>query len=127
MPIPDIDLRPPERRARDEHIASESKLAPLELPSDACWSSMELNLRRRPIAVAGIVENGMVRPLEIATFPQVCGIQCHNLRGVSPLPPFAAAHFAAPPLPCRTENVVGAWWSQEPPSRPELQSLAGFG
>ncbi|MHB1426228.1 MAG: hypothetical protein ACYC3I_23940 [Gemmataceae bacterium] len=56
-----VDQRSPERRARDEQIAREPQLAPLELPPDAVPSSMESHhgrLRRRPFAVLGVVENG---------------------------------------------------------------------
>ena len=69
MPTPEVDQRSPGRRARDEQIAAEPQLAPLELPADAAPSSMEAHLgrlRRRPLAVAGIVENGLVRPLDPA-------------------------------------------------------------
>ena len=67
MTIPNVDQRSPERRARDEQIAAEPPLAPLELPPDTAPSSMETHLgrlRRRPLAVMGIVENGLVRPLD---------------------------------------------------------------
>ncbi len=64
MTTPKVDQRSPGRRARDEQIASEPKLAPLELPPDAVPSPVEVHLRRRPLAVAGIVENGLVRPLD---------------------------------------------------------------
>ena len=69
MTTPDIDRRSPERRLRDEQIAAEASLAPLELPPDATPSPMEAHLgrnRRRPMAVTGIVENGLVRPLDTA-------------------------------------------------------------
>ncbi|HEY7156798.1 MAG TPA: hypothetical protein VH575_22710 [Gemmataceae bacterium] len=69
MPTPGVDQRSAGRRARDEQIAAEPQLAPLELPPDAPSSSVEAHLsrqRRRPLAVAGIVENGLVRPLDPA-------------------------------------------------------------
>jgi hypothetical protein len=68
MTTPGVDQRSPERRARDEQITREPQLAPLELPPDAVPSSMEshLNRLRRPLAVLGVVENGMVRPLDPA-------------------------------------------------------------
>src|SRR5438093_10173567 len=69
MTIPGTDQRSPGRRARDEQIAAEPEVAPLELPADAAPSSVEAHLgrlRRRPLAVAGIVENGLVRPLDPA-------------------------------------------------------------
>jgi hypothetical protein len=56
-------------RKRDEQIAAEPKLAPLQVPHDAVPAPMETHLRkvrRRPLAVAGVVENGLVRPLDPA-------------------------------------------------------------
>jgi hypothetical protein len=66
MPIPETDWRSPERRARDEQIAVEPRMAPPELPSDATPVPLESRLRRRPVAVVGVVENGLVRPLDPA-------------------------------------------------------------
>lgn len=69
MTTPGVDQRSAGRHARDEQIAAEPQLAPLELPPDAVPSSMEAHLgrlRRRPLAVAGVVENGLVRPLDPA-------------------------------------------------------------
>jgi hypothetical protein len=69
MPTPEADKRSSGRRARDEQIAAEPPLAPLELPPDAPSSPVETHLgrhRRRPVAVAGVVENGLVRPLDPA-------------------------------------------------------------
>ena len=66
MTGPESDQRSPARRARDEQIAAEPPLATPELPPDAVPSPVEAHLgryRRRPVAVAGIVENGLVRPL----------------------------------------------------------------
>ena len=65
MTTPGVDERSPGRRARDEQIAAEPQLAPLELPADAPAFPVEAHLaRRRPLAVAGVVENGLVRPLD---------------------------------------------------------------
>ena len=69
MPSREVDTRSPERRARDEQIADEPQLAPLELPFDAASTPIETHLNRqhrRSIAVAGVVENGLVRPLDPA-------------------------------------------------------------
>jgi len=69
MTIPAADQRSPGRRARDEQIAAEPQLAPPELPPGAAPSPVEAHLgrlRRRPFAVAGVVENGLVRPLDPA-------------------------------------------------------------
>jgi len=67
MTTPTVDQRSPGRRARDEQIAAEPPLAPLEIAPEAAPSPVETHLgrlRRRPMAVAGIVENGLVRPLD---------------------------------------------------------------
>ena len=66
MTIPAADNRTPERHAKDERIAAESPLAPLDVPSGARPVPLENHLvrNRRPIAVAGVVENGLVRPLD---------------------------------------------------------------
>ncbi len=69
MSTPGVDQRSPGRRARDEQIAAEPQMAALELPPDAAPSLVEAHLgrlRRRPLAVAGVVENGLVRPLDPA-------------------------------------------------------------
>jgi hypothetical protein len=61
------DERSAARRARDEQIAIEPPLAPPELPADVVAQPMESHLgkqRRRPVAVAGVVENGLVRPID---------------------------------------------------------------
>ena len=66
-PVPDD--RSPSRRARDEQIAAEPELPFPELPPDAVPEPVEAHLariRRRPVAVAGVVENGLVRPLDPA-------------------------------------------------------------
>jgi hypothetical protein len=63
------DNRSPARRERDEQIAAELPLPPPELPADASASPMETHLDRlgrRPVAVAGVVENGLVRPIDPA-------------------------------------------------------------
>lgn len=67
MTTPGVDHRSPERKVRDEQIAREPQLAPLDLPANAVPASMETHLgqlRQRPLAVRGIVENGLVRPLD---------------------------------------------------------------
>lgn len=68
MTNPGVDQRSAERRARDEEIAAEAPLPPLQVPSDAVTSPVETYLAqlRRPVAVAGIVENGLVRPVDPA-------------------------------------------------------------
>jgi hypothetical protein len=69
MTTPEADDRSPGRRARDEQIAAEPQIAPRELPSDAPAAPVEAHLRgrrSRPLAVAGVVENGLVRPLDPA-------------------------------------------------------------
>jgi len=69
MTTPQTDSRSPERRARDEQIAAEPQMSPLELPPDAQATPLETHLHRKhshPVAVVGIVENGLVRPLDPA-------------------------------------------------------------
>ena len=69
MATPEVDQRSPGRKARDEQIAAQPQMAPLDLPPDAPSSPVEAYLdphRRRPLAVAGVVENGLVRPLDPA-------------------------------------------------------------
>ncbi len=66
MTITEVDSRSPERKVRDERIAAEPSLAPPELPADAEPLSVETHLSRQshPVAITGIVENGMVRPVD---------------------------------------------------------------
>jgi hypothetical protein len=67
MSEPEVDQRSPARRALDEEIAAAPRMAPPELSSDATPAPMEshlVRLRREPVAVAGVVENGLVRPLD---------------------------------------------------------------
>ena len=67
MATPEPERRSPARRALDEQIAAEPPLAIPELPADAPSAPVEAQLgRRRPrlVAIAGIVENGLVRPLD---------------------------------------------------------------
>jgi hypothetical protein len=69
MATPDIDTRSPGRRVLDEQIANEPQKAPLVLPADATASPVQIHLNKhhpRPVAVAGVVENGLVRPLDPA-------------------------------------------------------------
>lgn len=65
----DTDTRSAQRRKLDEQIAAEPPLAPLHLPADAKTSPVEKHLSHssaKPLAVAGVVENGLVRPLDPA-------------------------------------------------------------
>lgn len=67
MSKPDGDQRSSERRAQDERVAAEPKRAPLDIPAGSAPSPVEAHLARpgrRPLAVAGVVENGLVRPLD---------------------------------------------------------------
>ena len=68
MTTPEVDQRSLKRRAQDEQIAAEPQMAPPELPPDAARLPVEtlLGRLRRPVAVAGVVENGLVRPLDPA-------------------------------------------------------------
>jgi len=69
MSKPEVDQRSASRRARDEQIAAEPQLAPPELPPATAPMPLEAHLGRlgrRPLAIAGVVENGLVRPLDPA-------------------------------------------------------------
>lgn len=67
MTVPQTDHRSRDRQERDEQIAAEPQLPPLRMPPDAPVSPVESHLglgRRHPVAVLGVVENGLVRPLD---------------------------------------------------------------
>ena len=69
MHTPEIDTRSAERRARDEAIAAEPHLPFLDLPDSAVPVPVEQLLARlapQPLAITGIVENGLIRPLKPA-------------------------------------------------------------
>lgn len=69
MTIPEVDQRSPGRRAQDEQIAAEPRMPPIELPPGVSASPLGTHLGRQwrhPIAVVGVVENGLVRPLDPA-------------------------------------------------------------
>jgi hypothetical protein len=63
---PQPDNRSADRKARDEQIAAEAPLAPPDLPTSTVPAQVEDHLARlrRPRAIAGRVENGVVRPLD---------------------------------------------------------------
>src|SRR5688500_7609285 len=61
------DQRSAERRARDEQIAAEPEIPPPDLAPGAKPMPVEAHLtrlRRQPVAITGIVENGLVRPID---------------------------------------------------------------
>jgi hypothetical protein len=63
----DEDLRSERRKLRDEAIASEPRLAPLDISPNAIPLPLESHLRarkRHPVALTGVVENGLVRLLD---------------------------------------------------------------
>ncbi len=61
------DNRSPQRKSQDEKIAAEPLLSEPHLPPDAKPQPVETHLtRHRPLAVQGIVENGLIRPLDPA-------------------------------------------------------------
>lgn len=66
------DERSAERRRLDEEIAAEPELALPDVPADSLPSSMESHLRQisRPVAIAGVVENGAVKPLDSSVILQ---------------------------------------------------------
>jgi len=73
MPTPQPDTRSERRKALDEQLAAEPQLpvpgaVPGEFPRP-----LEMHLRppRRPVAVVGIVENGVIRLLDAGVkFPE---------------------------------------------------------
>jgi hypothetical protein len=67
MPKPAADNRTPDRRKRDEQIAAQAPLPSAKLPPDAVPTPVEdhlVRLSRRPVALPGVVENGLIRPLD---------------------------------------------------------------
>jgi hypothetical protein len=66
MASPSADQRSADRQSRDERIATETQLPRPNLPADAVPAAVErylTHMRRQPIAIVGVVENGLVRPL----------------------------------------------------------------
>jgi hypothetical protein len=68
MTVPSPDDRSPESKAKDEAIANEPPVQWPDFPRGTKPKPIEALMasRGRPIAVAGIVENGLVRPLDPA-------------------------------------------------------------
>ena len=66
MTVSTPDNRSPQRKALDDAIAAEPPLPPPDLPPSTSPTPLEslLKSRSRPFAVAGVVENGLVRPLD---------------------------------------------------------------
>lgn len=67
--MPTADQRSADRRARDEGIAAEPQLPPPNIPPSAVPMPIETHLariRQQPQAIRGIVENGVIRPLDPA-------------------------------------------------------------
>jgi hypothetical protein len=67
MNVPAVDEGSAASRAKDEQIAAEPTLALPTLPADTAPAPMESHLRklrRRLVAIVGVVENGLVRPLD---------------------------------------------------------------
>jgi hypothetical protein len=73
MPTPQSDTRNERRKALDEQLAAEPQLPiPDAAPGDRL-RPLEAHLRphRRPVAVVGVVENGVVRLLDTTVkFPE---------------------------------------------------------
>jgi hypothetical protein len=69
MATPQADHRSPSRKAKDEQIAAEPHLPAPQLPPDSTVAPVEAYLPSksyRPLVAAGLVENGLVRPLDPA-------------------------------------------------------------
>lgn len=82
---PAPDTRSSQRRASDEQIASEPQLEIPKLPPGAAVLPVEAHLARtrRPIAVAGVVENGLVRSLDPdVTLPERARVIIVALEGI---------------------------------------------
>jgi hypothetical protein len=60
------DDRTAEQQARDDAIAAEPPLSSPDLPEGVTPVPVEEHLRRmhKPIAVPGVIENGVARPLD---------------------------------------------------------------
>lgn len=73
MPMPQPDTRSDGRKALDEQLAAEPMLPiPDPAPGDRLRPlEAHLRPRRRPVAVVGVVENGLVRLLDAEVkFPE---------------------------------------------------------
>ena len=73
MPTPQPDTRSERRKALDEQLAAEPLLPIPEAAAGDLPRPLEAHLRprRRPVAVLGIVENGVVRLLDAGVkFPE---------------------------------------------------------
>ena len=65
MPTPQPDLRSEPRKALDEQLASEPHLPHPDVAPGEQPRPVEEHLRpRRPVAVVGVVDNGLVRLLD---------------------------------------------------------------
>ena len=65
MPTPQPDLRSERRKALDEQLASEPHMPlPDIAPGDEPRPMKKYLRHRRPVAVVGVVENGLVRLLD---------------------------------------------------------------
>jgi hypothetical protein len=67
MITPSPDNRSADRKALDEQLAADQPLPPPNIPVGAAATPLETHLRgrqTRPVAVAGIVEKGLVRPID---------------------------------------------------------------
>ncbi|HKA07375.1 MAG TPA: hypothetical protein VKD71_08970 [Gemmataceae bacterium] len=67
MTVPQPDTRTDQRKAEDERIAEEPHRPPPNIPAGTAVKPVEEHFRktrRRPVALLGIVENGVVRPLD---------------------------------------------------------------
>jgi len=72
MAVPVPDTRSAKRKAADERLAEEPPLAPPDLPVGTTPRSVESLLPvRKPVAILGVFENGLVRPVDPAvTLPE---------------------------------------------------------
>jgi hypothetical protein len=91
-----VDDRSDERRRRDEVIVAEAKLVLAKVPAGATGAPMEAFLARssrRPLAIEGVVENGLVRPLDpTVILPESARDYCGDAADVARYPGAVTAH-----------------------------------
>jgi hypothetical protein len=64
MTVSESDTRNSDRKLLDELIAEEPKLPPPDIAGVTPKPMEQHLLRHRPVAVLGVVENGLVRPVD---------------------------------------------------------------
>jgi hypothetical protein len=71
MIVPQEDTRTDARRRSDDQIAAEPPLPPANVGGEPKPMEARLGRPRRPVAIVGVVENGLIRPLDpTVTLPE---------------------------------------------------------